>query len=222
MTLLSEFVIWGIVTLVGAFVGSYLAGYLKKKGENLATHEDIGKLVEQMKAVTQATKEIEATISDKAWSRQRQWEMKRDAIFSVMDALGRADETLHTLPSIIQNEKKFGDPFKAVQVIQKAWDVFNREIDNFDFKRSLALIVCGKEMNDTLFVLKHELRSIASKIADGDSTAYDNQAPKLQPYFAKAFALARRELGIERETNLVMPQSCESATAPSSGSQDPQ
>ena len=45
----------------GAFIGSYL----KKKGENLATHEDINKLVDQVKSVTQATKEIEAKISGK-------------------------------------------------------------------------------------------------------------------------------------------------------------
>jgi hypothetical protein len=39
---------WGLTTLVSAFVGSYLAGYLKRKGENLATHEDIGKLVDRI------------------------------------------------------------------------------------------------------------------------------------------------------------------------------
>lgn len=36
---------------VGAFIGSYL----KKKGENLAIHEDIKKLVDQVKATTEAT-----------------------------------------------------------------------------------------------------------------------------------------------------------------------
>jgi hypothetical protein len=52
----------GLTTLVSAFVGSYLASYLKKKGENLATHEDIDKLVDQVRAVTTATKEIEERI----------------------------------------------------------------------------------------------------------------------------------------------------------------
>jgi hypothetical protein len=40
-----ELLHWGLVTLVSAFIGSYLSSYLKKKGENLATQEDIGKLV---------------------------------------------------------------------------------------------------------------------------------------------------------------------------------
>jgi hypothetical protein len=51
--------------------------YLKKKGENLATHEDIGKLIDQVRAVTITTKEIEASISDRSWNRQKHWEMKR-------------------------------------------------------------------------------------------------------------------------------------------------
>ena len=53
----------GIGTLISAFVGSWLAGYLRKKGENLATHEDINKLVESVSAVTKVMKEIESKIS---------------------------------------------------------------------------------------------------------------------------------------------------------------
>jgi hypothetical protein len=64
-----KFVGWGLTTLGGAFIGSFLGSYMKKKGENVATHEDIEKLVDQMKAVTQATKEIESRISGEAWER---------------------------------------------------------------------------------------------------------------------------------------------------------
>jgi hypothetical protein len=56
-------IVWLVVTLVGSFGGSYLSSYFKRKGENLATHEDIDKLVEQVSAVTKTTKEIEAKIS---------------------------------------------------------------------------------------------------------------------------------------------------------------
>lgn len=79
----------GLTTLVSAFVGSYLASYLKKKGENLATHEDIDKLVDQVRAVTTATKEIEERIESSIWSKQRHWEMKRDALFASVQALDR-------------------------------------------------------------------------------------------------------------------------------------
>ena len=62
---------------LGAFIGSYL----KKKGENLATQEDVQKL-------TTLVEEVKATISDRVWDRQKQWEMKRDAIFATLEALG--------------------------------------------------------------------------------------------------------------------------------------
>lgn len=45
---LQLFIAWGLTTLVSAFIGSYMAGYLKKKGENLATQEDIDKLVQPL------------------------------------------------------------------------------------------------------------------------------------------------------------------------------
>ena len=89
-------VFWVITAIVAGF-GAYFGSYFKKKGENLATHEDIGKLVDQVRAVTITAKEIEANISDRSWNRQKHWEMKREAIFSVMASLGRADEALHSL-----------------------------------------------------------------------------------------------------------------------------
>ena len=58
MTLLSL-----VLTFVVARLGACLGAYLKKKGENVATREDIDGLVEQVSAVTRTTKAIEAQIS---------------------------------------------------------------------------------------------------------------------------------------------------------------
>jgi hypothetical protein len=71
----------------GVFVttglGAYLGSYLKRKGENLATHEDIDKLVNQVSAVTTTTKQIEATISNQTWQRERKAELQLRLIDSV-------------------------------------------------------------------------------------------------------------------------------------------
>jgi hypothetical protein len=64
--MMENIALWALSALVGSFVGSFLASYFKKKGENLATHEDIALLVDQVRAVTAATKEIEAKISNDA------------------------------------------------------------------------------------------------------------------------------------------------------------
>src|SRR5437870_10327269 len=91
-----HFVMLGLAVLASGFLG-FLAGYMKKKGENLATHEDIGKLVEQMSAVTKATKEIEAKISSDVWDRQKHWEMKREVLF--VAAKKRSEEHTSELQS---------------------------------------------------------------------------------------------------------------------------
>jgi hypothetical protein len=52
-----------------------LAPRVNPKGKNLATYEDIDKLVDLVEAVTTATKQIEARISNEVWDRQKRWEM---------------------------------------------------------------------------------------------------------------------------------------------------
>lgn len=64
-----------VVLFVIAGLGAYLGSYLKKKGENLATHEDIDKLVKQVSVVTIATKQIEATISRASRVHERELEI---------------------------------------------------------------------------------------------------------------------------------------------------
>src|ERR1700688_645275 len=63
----------GLAIILAAFLGSFLPGYMKKKGENLATHEDIKLLTDQVAAVTTTAKEIEAKISSEVWDRQKRW-----------------------------------------------------------------------------------------------------------------------------------------------------
>jgi len=82
---------WVVSVIVALFIGGFLRSYLSKKGENLATHEDIEKLVEQMKMMTQATKEIEAKIEKQVWDQQRQWEMKKEGLFTLLKFIGHMD-----------------------------------------------------------------------------------------------------------------------------------
>jgi hypothetical protein len=72
-----------VTTALVSGAAAYLGSYLRKKGENLATHEDIDKLVEQVSAVTVATKQIESKISNEAWRRERRAELQLKAIEAV-------------------------------------------------------------------------------------------------------------------------------------------
>jgi hypothetical protein len=215
-------IFWGITAIMAAF-GAYFGSYFRKKGENLATHEDIGKLVDQVRAVTMTAKEIEANISDRSWNRQKHWEMKREAIFSVMASLGRADEALHTFALAAKALEESKEPGFLRGVEHEARHGCYQEIEDFDMKRALALIVCGKEMNDALMSLKLDLRLIASQLREGKGDAYDELAPKLHRNYARAYAFARRELGIRGERqDLATSQSNGSSATPSPDSRVPE
>src|SRR5258708_597017 len=90
-------VVWLLVTFGGAFCGSWVGAYLKKKGENYATHEDLGKLVKQMEAVTKVTEAIKTEISEQVWNRQRQWELRRDVLLEAAKGLGACHESIAQL-----------------------------------------------------------------------------------------------------------------------------
>jgi hypothetical protein len=84
---IGKFASWFVASALGAGVGAYISSYLKKKGENLATHEDIDKLIDQVSAVTKATKQIEATISNETWQRERRAELQLKLIDSVNELI---------------------------------------------------------------------------------------------------------------------------------------
>jgi hypothetical protein len=44
-----QWILWPLSVLAALFVGGFLKSYFSKKGENLATHEDIQKLVDQVR-----------------------------------------------------------------------------------------------------------------------------------------------------------------------------
>lgn len=188
--------VWGFSILVGAFVG-YLAGYMKKKGENLATKEDLDDLVKQVSAVTQATKAIEAKITDQVWNRQRHWEMKRDSLFAALQALGRVDDALVGVAVVLEAEGKAANPDSLRSAKAEARAAWHRAISDFQEKRVMALVVCGKKTNAALLNAGQQSKDCARKLFAGQSNSYEEAAPSLKPAIARVFAVIRRELAVE-------------------------
>ncbi len=133
-----------VTSILGGGVGAYVGSYLKKKGENLATHEDIDKLVNQVAAVTQATKEIEAQISNAVWERQRKWEARREALFEVTKELGSVEYGLGILVLTFSGTKQRAEEKTA------AGETWNDALEKFKRARVLALLVCGDELKESL------------------------------------------------------------------------
>jgi hypothetical protein len=117
-----KFTVGAVLVVASSALGGYWGAYAKKKGENMATHEDIGNLVEQVQAVTKATEEIKSEISGGLWDRQKRWELRRDALFELTKRLGLLKDSLTLLISVYQTDLKNGwqDDFDRTQNRVKA------------------------------------------------------------------------------------------------------
>jgi hypothetical protein len=163
-----------LTTLVGAFIGSYLASYLKKKGENLATHEDLNKLVEQVRAVTTTTKEIEAKISTDVWDRQKRWEMKREVLFVATKRLGAVKFSLRNYEvalKVKEKRRQDGIPEMAQLMIDAGKQWFDA-IEEFRETGLLVETVCGPEIKNACGNFERLTSKVAAAIHKGDLEIY--------------------------------------------------
>jgi hypothetical protein len=202
MNALLYLVFFGLTALASG-AGAYFGSYLKKKGENLATHEDIDKLLEQVSAVTKTTKEIEAKISDDVWSRQKHWELKRDVLFDVAKGLGSIVDALTDVFAVYETDSKSTqtekeNPARSQKRIE-AIVRFNDAANQVDQTVSLVALVCGDEVKRELhgFGLFH--RRLSQKITAGQPDAFMPSLSELVARREKIIALMRKEMGIEPE-----------------------
>lgn len=79
-----------VVVLNGALLaivwvsGSFFKGYGTKKGERLATSEDLQLILNEVKEVTRTQEDIKRQIS----GRQRMWELKREIAYDILNTTG--------------------------------------------------------------------------------------------------------------------------------------
>jgi len=167
---MEHYVIVPIIAFVGGWLGSFLGAYLKKKGENLATREDIDGLVEQVRAVTRATKEIEAKISDEVWGRQRVWEMKRDAFFALIKAESTAFDAILILESAYATAKNFPPESTASRDGKmKALQTWQIALTSFETARVQALLVCEPDVEKRLDSMDLLMKNTVNGIAKGEA-----------------------------------------------------
>lgn len=193
---MEHFAGWSLATLVSAFIGSYLSSYLRTKAHNLATHEDLDKLVVQMEATTSATKAIEARITAEVWNKQRQWELKRDAVLELMQALGRANESLQMLGGMASNEQESADD-RWTTYMHPQLMKWRETSDAFDHRRFTAKFLCSEEFGQALDDLAAHMNSAAAIGVSRKVFSRSEVFFPIQLEIKSVMAKARRELGIE-------------------------
>jgi hypothetical protein len=196
---MERLIILALTTLGSAFVGSYLAGYLKKKAENLATHEDIDKLVKQVAAVTTTTKEIEAKITNDVWDRQKRWELKREVLFEATKRVSEIDDALQMFDTVLQVEiegQNKEDLDFADERIKYQLKWRNAAVA-FDETRLFVAVVCGHEAKEAFDALGRVTDVIAAGISKKDQGIYAKSQAELSKTLSSVRATIRKELGID-------------------------
>ena len=192
--------LWILSFLLALFVGAYLKGYMQKKGENLATHEDIEKLVDQVKAVTQATKEIETKISGELWNQQRRWELKREVLFEATRRVMAVFEALKTLDNMLQTEVEKPEHKEALSWRQGKIDAnkkYFEAIAALGESSLLAALTCEKPVVDAISEYRRLLADVGKKIStDHDPKAFDESFPKMIELRKAVGDAFRKDLGI--------------------------
>jgi hypothetical protein len=202
-----------VTTFFAGGAGAYFSEYLKKKGENLATHEDINKLVDQVRAVTQATKEIEAKISDEVWNRQRLWEMKRDLLIATVKLVGQSITTLSTYFTVYRRSQNAPEHELQIWAERRLdsgakWDACYVEL-----MQTAAVIEMACDQNTKIAYRQYfsTIGRLTAAALDGDSSIGTTEFAEQLEYIQQVILSAiRSELGFT-------PQSSESSAAPSLG-----
>jgi len=177
--------------------GGYLGSYLQKKGENLATREDIDGLVEQMSAVTKATEEIKAKISSDVWDRQKQWELKRDITFEAAKTIGAAKDALARMHAVYTTEKLNEPEGKPARndVRAEVYGAFNDAADELEAAAFLMAIACGPKIVNTVNEFVLFVRQMGVDIAAGKPEVFlQKKGEFVEKYLAIAIAI-KREVG---------------------------
>jgi hypothetical protein len=193
--------------LSGVVLTTYLRGYSAKKGENLATHEDISKLVDQVKAVTEATKKIEAEISTGVWDRQKRWEMKREVLFEAAKRLAEIEDALLGYSVVMKEDRKKQREWESAppsDTEQLTWGQtkyerlmrWSRASSEFDESRSFVTIVCSKDSIRAFYEFSMFIRKLGGAMTE-DPDIWDKSRVELSKKLVEAQMAIRKELGVD-------------------------
>lgn len=187
----SSFIMFGIpvISFIAAGAGAYLSSYLMKKGDNLATKEDIGTL-------TKITEEIKRQINDQVWNKQRQWELKRDSVISLVQTMDGAKDALMRYAARRDSVKGTDVDPNRFDFVQNALVVWADKASAFDASRAAAALTCSKELNDAFYRVQQSLRCGYSRLSKKEIQNYDDIGAEIRDGMIAAVTLSRRELGI--------------------------
>jgi hypothetical protein len=156
MQYLYNFLIVFLALLVSQFIKPFIGSYANRKGENLATKEDIAQL-------TRIAEGIKADISDDVWGRQRRWELRRDAVLDAIRAHADLESALVKLNSCLSaSEKNYTDKTdpefdERIQDFRNSWTSCRRAY-------LIANLAVGGQFSNALSAYSRLTRTVVNDV----------------------------------------------------------
>jgi len=181
-----------LIVLVANVFKPFIGSYAARKGENLATKEDIAQL-------TKIAEGIKAKISDEVWDRQKKWELMRDVVIDMIRAHADLDgymtelATMYSIPLNILSADDLEKHKKNLYVISVEW---KKRADAYQRARNVADIAIHGELSRSASAYFQN----AAKLSIGfqkREMQYDRIAQlELAKLSTRLILAARRELNI--------------------------
>lgn len=198
------------LNVIAAVFTAFFKGYAEKKGENLATKEDLQDVVNQVKAVTRTTEEIKTELLEATWSKQRHWDMKRDAALNVMNIFGEMEQILNNIFHI-RNPETIAKA--SVNEIMKQEHINGYKVALEDYlaairklwqARQNVALVFSEEVSKGMDEVQNALAQLAALLGDDSPSGPKAKAAQrevLRKEQKSVTQLLRRELGVHIAKN---------------------
>jgi hypothetical protein len=188
-----------VFTVLCAGIGAYIGAYLKKSGENLATHDDFERVLAELKLQTQATKEIEAKISDDVWDRQKKWEIKKEALFDATRGLVDFNNALMKIRSIEDAKKTHPDIPENVWLLQETEVLKAASEAAYSLQKITLLlsVTVGAEVLTAFGKTNNLLQDISTNISRHDFEGARALIDPMRKSMSELIAKIRSELGVD-------------------------
>ena len=153
------------ITFLATVAGHWLASYLKKRGETLATKADMKEILRQVSATTRATEEVRSAVSQADWA-AREWRTtRRVKLEELLSSAYSLDQWLDVQRSkwLYAEEIKADEaPMERLKLLATLY---------FPELQTEVTAVWASHQQALMFILEHGNRTRASRHA-GDPAAH--------------------------------------------------
>jgi len=150
-----------LFSAIGGGLGAYLGAYLREKGKNLATREDLNRIV-------MTTEEIKAQISGEWWIKQKRFETKLQCYLQLVEHLGELHTLISEAIALTRGPLAGQDPEAHSLEIERRRAAITERFEKFRQYGSIARIVAPAEVRTFLTAFGDEWnRSGGSAVAQG-------------------------------------------------------